>query len=163
MWLVLRIVALVIGLRTTTQLSMANAIAHARATVAVETKTVPADVLLALAARESNYESLAHPMCGVVQVYLHGKRCDRLIAHGLAAQYAAGVDHLIAWQAACRRWHKRDLLRCALNGYAEGGLAARRGWGTRCGHGRSRCDRSASVLARARRIRGEGRRARVDS
>jgi hypothetical protein len=124
----------------------ANAVAAARA----ETPDVPAELLLAVAWRESRYEPTAGPQCGVVQVTLRGAPCRRLLAAGLAAQYRAGARAIERWIRLVRRMG-RPGIRNALLGYAEGVAAVRRGYGIK-GCSSRHCDRSSAVLARARRI-----------
>jgi hypothetical protein len=139
------------------------AVENAEAAIAAERAPVSAELLLAIAWRESRYQEAAGPMCGVLQAdaqdrrdwYGRPARCAELLADGLDAQYGAGERALERWLRACGRMRRArgvTLLRCALNGYAEGTAAARRGWGVRGCRGTSRCDRAAGPLARAARI-----------
>lgn len=140
----------------------AAALEQAQAAADAARAPVTAELLLAIAYRESRYDSGAGPMCGVLQAdaadrrdwYGRPARCRELLADGLVAQYGAGERALERWVAQCRRLRRArgvGLLRCALNGYAEGVAAAARGWGRR-GCQAQRCDRSAAPFARARRI-----------
>jgi len=141
----------------------AQAAENADAAIAAERAPLSAELLLAIAYRESRYDTAAGPMCGVLQAdaqdrrdwYWRPARCDELLADGVRAQYGAGALALERWTRLCGRMRRArgvTIVRCALNGYAEGGAAARRGWGVRgCGR-RARCDRSAAPLARAARI-----------
>jgi hypothetical protein len=150
-------------------LGAAAAREQADAAIAAEVAPASAELLLAIAYRESRYDPSAGPMCGVLQADARDRRewygrpagCAELRADGAAAQYSAGVRALERWLRLCRRMRRArgvGLVRCALNGYAEGTAAARRGWGVRGCPGRSRCDRAAAPLARARRIGAAWRR-----
>jgi hypothetical protein len=127
---------------------------HALAALAAETPDVPAEVLLGLAWRESRYDELAGPQCGVDQVTLHGAACRELLAGGLVAQYRAGAAALGNWWRLCgriRRVRGFTRLECTITGYSEGTAAARRGYGLKGCHSHH-CDRAAGPLAHARRI-----------
>lgn len=135
----------------------ATALEHAEAAIAHERPDLPAELMLAIAWRESKYDPTARPDCGVMQVTrknLGGSRAACAAARAdAAAGYQVGADAFGRWVDQCQGDRKRrvSVLRCALNGYAEGTAAGRRGWGVK-GCKRARCDRAAGPLARARRI-----------
>lgn len=122
------------------------------AAVTAETHDISAPELLALAYRESRYTNAATPGCGVVQVRgLSRRACARVRASALAG-YRAGAAVFGRWAALCRKLRAKRVSHCAWQGYSEGTAAARRGYGVKCGKHRKRCDRGASIIARARRI-----------
>lgn len=134
---------------------------HATAAAGAETDDLPAELLLAIAYRESMYRSDARPDCGVVQVLKRhlGRAGCRLARSSALEGYRAGAWAYAEVLRQCRGWKRArrlargvTLAECALNYYAEGGLAGRRGWGVK-GCKRARCDRAAAPLARAKRIR----------
>lgn len=143
------------------RLSPAEAADQVDAALASETPDLPAELMIGVAIRESGLDSGAGPACGVMQVlrkYLGRSGCA-LARSGPAAGYAAGVAAYAAWVVACRGWQRAGRLHrgvtlqeCALNAYAEGGLAGRRGWGVRGCRRHRHCDRAAGPLGRARRI-----------
>lgn len=143
----------------TRHLTREQCLEHAAAAIAVETPDVPASLLLAIAYRESHLSNAAEPQCGVVQVANLSARACRRARSSAAEGYRAGVVAYAELVNDCRTWRRAgrlhrgvSLRRCALNYYAEGGRAGRRGWGVKGCRSTKRCDRSASVLARARRI-----------
>lgn len=142
-------------------LEEAEALEHVEAAIAHETDDIPAELMLAIAWRESRYDRTARPDCGVMQVTkknLGSAQACRAARASAAGGYQAGAAALSWWVRACERIKRArgvGVLRCALNGYAEGGRAARRGWGVK-GCKRARCDRSLGPMGRARRIADGG-------
>lgn len=128
----------------------------------VETDDAPAELLLAIAWRESGYDPAARPGCGVMQVLRKytGKGGCAYARRGVGEGYVIGAWRLGIWVDYChdaRRAKGVTVIECALNAYAEGGAAGRRGWGVKgCGKRRKRCDRAAGPLGRARRIAAGG-------
>lgn len=133
-------------------LGPSECMAQTVAAVQAETDDISAPELLALAYRESRYSNAARPGCGVVQVRNLSARSCRLARSSALHGYHAGARRYGEWVAICQRWGKRDVPRCARQGYAEGTKAAKRGYGVKCSRGRRRCDRGASIQRRARRI-----------
>lgn len=106
-------------------LPLATGLEHAYAAIAAERPTVPAELLLGMAAVESNYTATARSRggryCGVVQATAgHGpgtadRTCREL--YDLRTGYDAGARHIVAWLRQCHRVPARRRLRCALRGY----------------------------------------------
>ena len=114
---------------------------HALHAEAAATPDVPPELLLAIAYRESRYQPLARPQCGVTQIAARRqpRRCRRLIEDNQYAYHQA-VTHLGDWLRFCRG---RGIA-CALTGYGAGVRAAR---GKPSGY-------ALRTLALARQIRG---------
>lgn len=150
-----RLIALLAGLGSEAPwLSDVDVVEQVTAAVGAETDDAPAELMLAMAWRESRYTNASKPQCGVLQVHLPPARC-RVARASAAGGYAAGAGALGAWSDYCRRVRRSkgvSVTRCALNGYAEGGLAGRRGWGVKGCRRHRHCDRAAGPLGRARRI-----------
>lgn len=146
-----------------------EALPHVYAAIAVETKEIPAELLLSIAYSESRYDPnatsyllhgkrvanvprwarAAKPpkgvtgpyFCGVTQVAakLSWKRCQEV--RDIDTAYRVAVGEVAAWLKACRK-HKKDRMRCALFGYGGGFPAIERATSTY----------PARVMKRARRI-----------
>ncbi len=146
-----------------------GALVQVLAAQAAATPDIPAEVLLALAFRESHFDPLSGPVghwpaapgspprrrhyiCGVTQAtFATWSAC--VAARDPIVGYAAGAAQIQRWAYVCRsRYHARNVLRCALNGYAEGGRAAANGYGVRCRGVAPTCDRAAILLERAARL-----------
>ena len=163
MWLVLPLVVALAGAvdradqlapglaREAPGLTWAEVMEHALAAALAETPDAPAELLLALAGRESHWTRDPGGKCGVAQVVLHGRAC-RVARASLLGGYRAAARALDSLAADCRRWRVRSVRRCVDNYYAEGHAAGRRGWGVKCGRRRAPCDRGAAIRARSRRI-----------
>lgn len=124
----------------------------------VETDEVPAEILLAIAWRESKYDPTARPGCGVMQVLRKyaGRTGCAYARLGVGEGYVMGAWALSLWVEPCsgKRARGVTVTECILNAYAEGGAAGRRGWGVKGCKRHWKCDRAAGPLGRARRIAG---------
>lgn len=126
--------------------------------LAEESDELPAELMLGIAWRESGYHDDARPGCGVMQVlrrYAGGAAGCRRARSSSQEGYAAGARAYEPWIAYCRdarRARGVTVTECALNAYAEGGAAGRRGWGVKGCKRHRHCDRAAGPLGRARRI-----------
>jgi len=123
----------------------------------VETDAAPAELLLALAWRESGYDPAARPGCGVLQVLRKyvGKTACANARRSVGDGYVLGAWALDLWVERCGAWRRSagvTVIECALNAYAEGKAAGKRGWGVKGCKRRRKCDRAAGPLGRARRI-----------
>ncbi len=99
-----------------------RACSAAEAIVSVATPEYPAELLAAIAVRESSFDHTVvnrkSMACGAMQVIPYPRRrstCDAIRASHLAS-YTAGVERLRAWESNCRRRGRRGL-RCVLAGY----------------------------------------------
>ena len=103
------------------------------------TPTISAPLLVAIAYHESRFDSTAVSrvkrkngstalFCGVTQATA-ASEADCVALRDDAKAMARTVDELQRWAAVCRRLHGVAMMRCALQGYAEGMAGARRGTG----------------------------------
>lgn len=118
---------------------------HVAAAIAAESSTASAELLLAIAHRESNFDPLAGPRsnwpvtlaaprsfpggaCGPMQVVVR-RWADCVALRDLTTGYRRGAEVLAEHRAFCLAHGRRgrELTRCALAGYARGGATALRG------------------------------------
>lgn len=158
--------------------SDAMAMEHALAALAAtaHTRDVDAFTIIGLAVKESHLIATSGPVghwpvaprtpprrrnfiCGVTQAdFPTWAACVE--ARDPFVAYAAGAAQVQRWADACRRkYHAKNVVRCAYNGFAEGGRAAARGYGVKCRGVSLTCDRAAIVLVRAARLRAAVERA----
>jgi hypothetical protein len=121
----------------------ATAVAHTFMAMQAANERVPAELLLAIAYKESRFRRKVRPQCGVTQIATRSRARCRALADSPQLAYLAAVEHLEAWLVTCRRMG-RPGMPCAITGYSEGTEAAR----TR------RSAYGMRTLQLARRIRG---------
>lgn len=134
----IRAFILAVKIKSMWQIDLPHAYRWSYAAVQHETKEFPAEILLALTHRESNFDPQSGPhgrwpkkiivkkrhyICGPIQT-THYSIEECLLVRDPYHGYFHGVQQLTQWGTICQRFKRKNLTKCALNGFMRGWEAA---------------------------------------